>query len=860
MIILLSMGEVNSMRLRHHMAVHSGHQQSVDVHHIHGPVTVLKHSFFHEDEEEGLRTEIDYHLQIPHHVRVLRHEEQSISSISCSGTKGWIARRSSSVADTELTFSVGDVLVIDSDFGCQLHFPVSDIGEASGQEEAIGTKFVEVMSMDLQDDVFSLHFARVGLEQVFVDSRFSFYSNDIVHDAGEDVSMKRKAYPCDDNKSSCDKPYGYGMMFDIISWNYNNHTGSARDDIVVSSNSALTVTCENCYVYLGIGVGLEFETGTLFGIPTALRYLKLWSEGVFDTNIGARAEVNTNQQHSGNRFINPSSTWKGCKKNCDRDGEPGLAPKIFPRDLVIMIGSVPVNINVRVPVTLGYDLRGEVTGLLRAGAAMRARQIYGLALISDSCTMKSCKEFTPCSCRSPQCWRTINQRKMLFGGNGPYVSIQGDADLDFYADFAVHIEMWSGLLNLYLTTTPNLHIDASIPCKATHASPLSLFSRGVLQTTGNLWGTAGVKLAGLTVKRLTSPRFPLFTADLPAPLYEACFDIGEGVPSKINVNRIYRDVDLHDPMPTTLSLPPHAELYLPPNVSGEVPVLSGLSSVKLCEKCGSRKKLEVAKGQSVLIPFDSVCPVDYKKLAISWSVSNDFSLFCDEIYQVDVVAADLTVHSTVAKSNTEWALVPLNNTAGPYALRVTCLRPGGGWFGCKGNKPNPKNPCVFESVDYEVVSQCVPSCGDRECGSDGCGGNCGTCFDQCRDDGFCTERFLPYELHGMAGDTEPTTGDVLITMEELTYLDVKSFVSKNYTIQAKPISVTPTDLVTISDMQLKLFELGPLITTDNYKVLYSSSATAPFNFQEIPFEVVGQGLVRVFTSRLGTFVLVRDRV
>jgi len=71
--------------------------------------------------------------------------------------------------------------------------------------------------------------------------------------------------------------------------------------------------------------------GKILSIPNSLRYLKLWAEGIFDANFVLNATFRNNTvAFGGNRFINPSKSFTGCKVNCaaPRTADPGTADKV----------------------------------------------------------------------------------------------------------------------------------------------------------------------------------------------------------------------------------------------------------------------------------------------------------------------------------------------------------------------------------------------------------------------------------------------------------------------------------------------------------------------------------------------------
>jgi len=100
----------------------------------------------------------------------------------------------------------------------------------------------------------------------------------------EQLRKKRDMMPCDTVADPKCNKWGYGLQvpctpsllhalssphhlilmgqIDLFNWNYNRTRGGAENaSMLLDSRFNVDINCVNCYTYLGIGVGLEFETG-----------------------------------------------------------------------------------------------------------------------------------------------------------------------------------------------------------------------------------------------------------------------------------------------------------------------------------------------------------------------------------------------------------------------------------------------------------------------------------------------------------------------------------------------------------------------------------------------------------------------
>jgi hypothetical protein len=56
------------------------------------------------------------------------------------------------------------------------------------------------------------------------------------------------------------------VQFDLFNFNYNRDADSAQESVIsFHQDETSSVRCEDCYLYLGGGFGLEYETG--IGVP-----------------------------------------------------------------------------------------------------------------------------------------------------------------------------------------------------------------------------------------------------------------------------------------------------------------------------------------------------------------------------------------------------------------------------------------------------------------------------------------------------------------------------------------------------------------------------------------------------------------
>jgi hypothetical protein len=70
------------------------------------------------------------------------------------------------------------------------------------------------------------------------------------------------------NHSAVTKDLRAFVNFDVFNFNYDPNSESAKTPVVdFQTNDKSSATCEDCYLYLGGGFGVEYETNALY-IPT----------------------------------------------------------------------------------------------------------------------------------------------------------------------------------------------------------------------------------------------------------------------------------------------------------------------------------------------------------------------------------------------------------------------------------------------------------------------------------------------------------------------------------------------------------------------------------------------------------------
>jgi hypothetical protein len=80
----------------------------------------------------------------------------------------------------------------------------------------------------------------------------------------------------------------YYQSFDVVNVNFNRDTESAATpSIPLQTGRGASITCDECYLYLGGGVGAEMETSSV-SIPI---YVKAWVDGLFSASANLNAVV-----------------------------------------------------------------------------------------------------------------------------------------------------------------------------------------------------------------------------------------------------------------------------------------------------------------------------------------------------------------------------------------------------------------------------------------------------------------------------------------------------------------------------------------------------------------------------------------
>jgi hypothetical protein len=261
------------------------------------------------------------------------------------------------------------------------------------------------------------------------------------------------------------------------------------------------MTCHDCYVYAGAGIGFEFQTEFFKAAPSYIVYMKLWvgAEAAYSVNVNLNTPKAFSQTTKTNILLN------GNGQNVDFQSKSWTpsTPKILSSDLIISVAGIQINVNFRIPVFLQWTLQTGGPGTAYAGSFYKATVTQGIVYMnpyrSNECSMTGCIP----SCRD---WCYVDEKSVKQGGSGPVWTYTTNVALTLYLTPIFVIEVWSGTVSGFFQVDAIAYVTGSAPSAA------CLSVNVEVDAAAYLWARLQVSFLGVNFINIQSSILTLFTS------------------------------------------------------------------------------------------------------------------------------------------------------------------------------------------------------------------------------------------------------------------------------------------------------------------------------------------------------------